>query len=349
MMTGQIDALRWRASHNRNRFLQELGMRIRKPLGKPTEIYLKITHRCRTQCIMCNIWQTPNRPAEELSTDEWKTVLDDLRSWLGPYAIWIIGGEPFVRRDIFDLIEHAARIGLHPKIVTRGVGILKEEQARRLVESGLDEYHVSVEALDPAIHDFVSPPPGSLDKAIKGVEMINRIRRETNSPLKIIVKTIIMAPNADQLVPVVQWVLDNGLDSIKFQPIEQMLETPRETDWYVDSPLWPQDEESLAAVLKAIDGLIAARHDGAPIENSEFELKNMRRYFEDPPSMYDPVIRHELNSVGKDVPMFGHLEVWHDGEAMLVWDGPRLGNVLDQGFADLWRRRVEPEFSGGLG
>lgn len=313
-------------------------MRLGKTLGKPSQVYLKITHRCRTQCVMCNIWQTPNRPAEELSTDQWKTVLDDLRAWMGPYEVWFIGGEPFVRRDIFEILGHAAKIGLHSKIVTRGVGILNEEQARKLVESGLDEYHVSVESMDPAIHDYLSPPVGSHERALRGIEMINDIRRETDSPLKIVVKTIIMDCNAEELVPIVNWVRETNLDRIKFQPVEQVLETPREKEWYEDSPLWPQGEERVGAVTKAIDGLIAARREGAPIENSEFELANMRRYFEDPGTMYDAVISHQLSTVGKEMPV-GHLEVWHNGDAMTVWDGPKLGNVLEHDFADLWKRR----------
>jgi MoaA/NifB/PqqE/SkfB family radical SAM enzyme len=347
-MTVQIKNFRWHLSHKRNRLLQEVGKRVGKPLGKPTQIYLKVTHRCRTQCIMCSIWQNPNRPAEELSTDQWKTVLDDLRAWMGPYEVWFIGGEPFVRRDIFEILEHTARIGLHSKIVTRGVGILNEDQARKLVASGLDEYHVSVESLDPAIHDYLSPPPGSHEKALRGIQMINDIRRETGSSLRIVVKTIIMDTNAEELVPIVNWVRENDLDRIKFQPIEQELETQREKDWYEESPLWPHGEERVAAVVQAIDGLIAAKQDGAPIQNTEFELSNMRRYFENPKFMYDPVITHQLNIAGKKAPLFGHLEVWHNGDAMTVWDGPVLGNVLEHGFADLWRQRATVADSAAL-
>lgn len=339
-MTGQIKNLRWHLSHKRNRLIQELGLRVGKPLGKPTQIYLKITHRCRTQCVMCNIWQTPNRPAEELSTEQWKTVLDDLREWMGPYEVWFIGGEPFVRRDIYEILEHTAQIGLHSKIVTRGVGILNEDQAVKLVESGLDEYHVSVESMDPSIHDWLSPPVGSHERAVRGIQMIDDVRRKTRSPLKIVIKTIIMERNAEELVPIVDWVREKGLDRIKFQPIEQVLETPRETNWHESSPLWPQTEERVAAVVEAIDGLIAAKRDGAPIENTEFELSNMRHYFQDPRAMYDPVVTHQLNVVGKEAPAFGHLEVWHNGDAMTVWDGPVLGNVLEHGFAELWKRRA---------
>ncbi|MGH9319229.1 MAG: radical SAM protein [Vicinamibacteria bacterium] len=337
-MTRRIDRLRGRVAHKRNRLVQELGVRLGKELGKPNEIYLKITHRCRTQCVMCNIWATPNRPSEELDTGQWNEVLDDLRSWLGPYEVWFIGGEPFVRRDLYDILEHAAKIGLYGKVVTRGVGVLKEEHARRLVDSGLAEYHVSVEALDPAIHDYVSPPPGSHEKAIKGIEMIDRVRHETGSPLKIVVKTIIMGVNAHELVELVEWVEDNGLDLIKFQPIEQTLETPRAGEWYTESPLWPQGEEALATVLDAIDGLIAAKRRGAPIDNTEFALANMRRYFVNPGSMYEPVITHRLNTVGRKASK-SHLEVWHDGDAKIVWDRPSLGNVLETSFKELWKRR----------
>lgn len=340
-MNATINTLRFQFSYKYNRFWQEVGNLTGVAMGKPSEVWLKVTHRCKTQCVMCNIWKTPSRPSEELSTEQWKAVLNDLRAWLGPYDLWFTGGEAFSRRDITELFSHATRIGMSARAITRGVGVYDEQTARQVINSGLDEYHVSIEALKPEMHDYVSPPKGSFAKAIAGVDWLSRLRRSEKSSLRITIKTIIMGFNCDEVLAIVEWVKKNGFDEIKFQPLEQTIEEEKDVNWFTRNNLWPRDEQRLARVVDVMEELIKLKRGGAPIHNSEKELAAMKKYFLDPVGMYEPVKNHVLPTMRRRrITNAGWLEIWHNGEARTSWKSPPLGNVTERPIWELWKRRM---------
>ncbi|MFC2165273.1 radical SAM protein [Acidobacteriota bacterium] len=63
---------------------------------------LYLTHRCNLHCTYCNF---PEMETPELSTEEWRSVIDKLGD-LGCRRIAILGGEPLLRRDLAEIIAH---------------------------------------------------------------------------------------------------------------------------------------------------------------------------------------------------------------------------------------------------
>lgn len=68
----------------------------------PTDASIILTYRCPMRCQMCNIWQNPTNPKEELKAS-------DLRSLPKLKFINLTGGEPFVREDIEEIVEECYR------------------------------------------------------------------------------------------------------------------------------------------------------------------------------------------------------------------------------------------------
>ena len=343
-MNSKLNRIRSKWSYKRNRLWQEIGNIVGRPLGKPREVWLKVTHRCKTQCVMCDIWKSPSRISEELSIEQWKTVLDDLRAWLGPYNVWFTGGEAFAKKDLVQLFSHCARIGLSSRVITRGVGVYDEPTAREIIDSGLDEYHVSIEALNPEMHDAVSPPQGTYANAVEGLKWLNALRRSEGSPLRIVIKTIIMGYNREEILRIVDWAFTNKFDEIKFQPLEQTIEQPEaDPRWFERSEFWPRDEGALKKVIQVIDELIRLKTSGAPIHNSVRELGMMRRYFLSPIQMYEPVKSHMLKTAGTiREPNDGWMEIWHNGDVKTFWKNPPIGNARDKPIWKIWNARPTP-------
>ena len=74
--------------------------------------YFEVTRRCNLRCRMCQyIDWLENTPAHgqaegELSTEEWHKVIDQVGRFR---FVTFTGGEPFVRKDFMELLEHASR------------------------------------------------------------------------------------------------------------------------------------------------------------------------------------------------------------------------------------------------
>src|SRR5687768_4861743 len=78
-----------------------------------------LTRTCNLKCVHCYTDSDAQKYSDELSTDEAKAVLDDLAAFKVP-AVLFSGGEPMVRKDLFELAEYARGLGLHVVLSTNG-------------------------------------------------------------------------------------------------------------------------------------------------------------------------------------------------------------------------------------
>lgn len=101
----------------------------------------ELTHRCPLQCAYCANPVEMVRPTEELSTAEWLDVIDQAAE-IGILQLHLTGGEPMARRDLTDIIAHAARRGLYTNLITSGV-LLTDKAMAQLMEAGIDHIQLS--------------------------------------------------------------------------------------------------------------------------------------------------------------------------------------------------------------
>ena len=132
---------------------------------------IELTYRCVERCIHCYIDDASNFSAkDELTTDEWKEVLKQIRE-LGCVKILITGGEVLLRPDLCDIAEYATKLGLIVDIFTTGVG-LTDEILDRLRAMKVNTVSVSLYSGIAAEHDKITGLKGSFDKTLKAVLML---------------------------------------------------------------------------------------------------------------------------------------------------------------------------------
>ncbi len=107
----------------------------------PMGLIAELTHRCPLQCAYCSNPLAMDAPKTELSTAEWRNVLDQAAAF-GILQVHFSGGEPMARRDLPELVAHAAQAGLYTNIITSGV-LLTEEAMRALLAAGIDHIQLS--------------------------------------------------------------------------------------------------------------------------------------------------------------------------------------------------------------
>jgi len=76
---------------------------VEKPIILPFNYTFSITYKCNSRCKTCNIWKLQKVFKNELTTEEWISVLKSLGK--SPFWITISGGEPFLRNDLEVIVE----------------------------------------------------------------------------------------------------------------------------------------------------------------------------------------------------------------------------------------------------
>jgi MoaA/NifB/PqqE/SkfB family radical SAM enzyme len=85
------------------------------------------TFRCNLRCIMCSIWRAGecgNNPDfyNELSTDRILSLMDELKKLVTGH-LHFTGGEPLLRKDLFEILRHGKELGMTFSINTNGTKI----------------------------------------------------------------------------------------------------------------------------------------------------------------------------------------------------------------------------------
>lgn len=133
-----------------------------------TYLFWESTLRCNLRCRHCGSSCEGKSPVRELTTAEVTGILDTIAADFNPRRIFvsITGGEPLLRKDLFEVVAHMTQLGMRSCIVTNGT-LLDEDKARRLWAAGMRTICVSVDGLE-SDHDAVRGP-GSWAKAMAGI------------------------------------------------------------------------------------------------------------------------------------------------------------------------------------
>ena len=131
-----------------------------------------LTQRCNLTCAHCYMSAAPGAGASgELSTDECGRVMADIAR-VNPHAVLILtGGEPLLRKDIFQLAARGRDHGFTVVVGTNGV-LLRDKQARLLREHGVQGASLSLDSTVPAKHDLFRHLPGAWQGAVRATEAL---------------------------------------------------------------------------------------------------------------------------------------------------------------------------------
>ncbi len=125
-----------------------------------------ITRRCNLKCVHCYNDSGADKAANELTTDEAKTVLDDLTQF-GVPSVLFSGGEPLTRADLFELLSYAGQLGLRTVISTNGT-LIDVVTARKIREAGVSYVGISIDGIGE-VNDKFRGVVGAFDRAVEGI------------------------------------------------------------------------------------------------------------------------------------------------------------------------------------
>ena len=133
---------------------------------KPVVVW-NCTRRCNLKCVHCYSQSDDCTYEGEMSTEEGKRLIDSLADFGVPVVLFS-GGEPLLRKDLFELVRHASSRGLQAVISTNGT-LITPEKAERLKGENLSYVGVSLDGTE-AVNDKFRGVEGAFAKAMDGIE-----------------------------------------------------------------------------------------------------------------------------------------------------------------------------------
>lgn len=140
--------------------------RFEHGLAAPICLTWELTYACNLACTHC-LSSSGRRDPLELSTSEAKALIDEIAA-MQIFYINIGGGEPMIRRDFFELIEHAVSQKVGVKFSTNGTRI-DAAAARRLAAIDYLDIQISIDGADAATSDRIRGE-GSYAQALRAMD-----------------------------------------------------------------------------------------------------------------------------------------------------------------------------------
>jgi len=180
-----------------------MTMKMNKPANdwKPQVVSWNLTQGCNLRCPHCYLAAGESAPYE-LSTEEALKLIDQLAE-AGTQLLILTGGEPLLRRDLFELSAHAAERGLMVVLGTNGT-LIDERIAQRLKECGVRGVGISLDSLDPQKHDAFRGLPGAWERAVRAIEIC------VAQGLEVAVQASVLPMNCAEILEMIEFAYEKG-------------------------------------------------------------------------------------------------------------------------------------------
>jgi MoaA/NifB/PqqE/SkfB family radical SAM enzyme len=156
-------------------------------------VFYEVTQACDLACQHCRACaQSAAHPAE-LTAAQSLQLVDQLATFPTPPMLVLTGGDPLKRTDIFEIIQHAAWLGLDVSITPSATPLVTAPAIRRLRDAGILRMAISIDGADAATHDATRGVAGSFDRSLRILDEA----RSAGIPLQ--VNTTLTPANVDQI------------------------------------------------------------------------------------------------------------------------------------------------------
>lgn len=168
----------------------------------PFTIAWEVTRACAYACVHCRADAQHQRHPEELTTGEAFQLIDRLSEFGQPILIFT-GGDPMMRRDLFELIAYATQKGLRCSLTPTATALPTQDRLHKAMEAGIRRIALSLDAPHPEVHDDFRKVQGSWGRTM------DILQRALEVGLSVQVNTTVATHNADilpEMVPFIEQV-----------------------------------------------------------------------------------------------------------------------------------------------
>jgi len=316
----------------------------------PINLTLSVTNACNSRCQSCDIWKIypaeKERLKDELTIDEINTIF---RKVGRVYFFNISGGEPFLRKDILEIVK-AGCVHLNPTVVHIPTNALSPDRIASKTEEiliGMQEWAPGVKlTLKPsfdgvgAFHDWVRGIPGNYDKLVATLEKLRDLRAKYDH-FRLGVGTVISTMNMARLPEIIEQAGKFGVDTYISEVAEE-----REEMRNVQTGITPTHEEYGKAIAQFRSDTFERLKEAGGLE---LLTQGMRH-------QYYEITRRWIRDRKQVVPCYAgisnaHISAYGDLWPCAILAGSKsLGNLKDveYDFWKLWHSSRADEIRAGI-
>ncbi len=331
-MIGPQDHLRYKWRKDAEEHGELIANLNRKPI-----VVWNSTKACNLKCIHCYYTAGTQPAPDELSTDEAKSLIDDLCDFGAPVLLFS-GGEPLMRPDLYELGSYANQRGLRTVISTNGT-LIDKIAAEKIKAAGFSYVGISLDGIGQT-NDRFRGVEGSYDAALEGFHACQ------NAGVRTGLRLTLNKHNVQDLSNIFDLLRDENIPRACFYHLVYAGRGKRMTA--DDLTL----EETRSAVDMIFDRTLEFNREGLDIEILTVDNHTdgpylLRRIAEEQPDRYEEVARL-LKANGGNASGIAIADIDHRGNVHpdQFWQYHSFGNIRNRSFGEIWTDLSDPLMAG---
>jgi radical SAM protein with 4Fe4S-binding SPASM domain len=191
----------------------------------------ELTYRCNFKCKHCYVPEDHKKKVtDELKRSEIFSILDQLCD-IGCFYLGFTGGEPFIRKDILDILWYARKKGFQIIIYTNG-SLINEKIVEELKRINPNKMDISIPAWSQGVFESISGLSGSREKVFQTIGLLQK------NGIKIGLKTCVLKANALEIKDIGNFAHSVGvryrLDDTLFPCLDGSLRPYENGNWLLN-------------------------------------------------------------------------------------------------------------------
>lgn len=187
---------------------------------KKTVIFMG--YSCNNNCIFCCNSIRRKHIKDESTVEIKRKILVAKKS--GSTYLELIGGEPTIRKDIFEIVRFAKKLNFGTIIfATNGRMFSNKEFAKRIIEAGINQIVFSIHGHNSKLHDSLTRVPGSFKELKKGIKNLEEMGFNNIGS-----NTTIVKQNYKYLVGIGKLIFNLGIRNSEFIFVDPTRGAPKE-------------------------------------------------------------------------------------------------------------------------
>jgi len=140
---------------------------------EPKWIAWEITRRCNLKCVHCrSSSEMEAKGHPDFPKEEAYRILDDISGYAKPVVV-LSGGEPLLRKDVFDIAKYGTSKELRMCMATNG-SLVTDEICVSMKDSGIRMVSLSLDGSTAEVHDNFRNQKGAFDGVVNAAGLFNK-------------------------------------------------------------------------------------------------------------------------------------------------------------------------------